>query len=220
MDFSRCCAVVGSASFDAGHFLAEYAQGRFSCVVAVDGGYASLREAGVSPDVALGDFDSLGYVPEASQVVRHPAMKDDSDLMLSLRWACDRGFSSAVAYGALGGRLDHTLATQQALVHFARKGMDMAAVGEGCLIVPLSSRGRRALELPSRMEGIVSVFAVGDEARGVREEGLMWELDGATLENGTPLGLSNEFTGRASRISVAEGDVLVFLPSSPLGVLA
>lgn len=142
MDFSQCCAIVGSASFDAGHFLAERSAGRFSCVVAADGGFASLEAAGVAPNVALGDFDSLGYVPQAPRVERHPVMKDATDLELALEWARNEGHPSVAVYGALGGRLDQTMATLQTMVRFARLGMCVAAVGEGYVIAALSS-GRK-----------------------------------------------------------------------------
>ena len=54
------CALIGAASFDADHFSAEH----FDKAIAVDGGFSSLCAIGVTPDFALGDFDSLGHVPQ------------------------------------------------------------------------------------------------------------------------------------------------------------
>lgn len=247
MDFSQCCAIVGSASFDAGHFLREYDAGAFACVVAADGGFASLEAVGVMPDVALGDFDSLGYEPDAPVVERHPVMKDETDLELALMWAHRRGFPSTAVYGALGGRLDQTMATLQTLVHFARAGMCVAAVGEGYVVAVLSSgkAGSLApanmvsneaqeeghvdttaapspcasLDLPGGLEGIVSVCAMGGDAR-VTERGLLYEVEGFMLACDSSRGVSNEFTGRAAHIEVAEGDALVFLPALSLCALS
>lgn len=246
MDFSQCCAIVGSASFDAEHFLREYDAGAFACVVAADGGFASLESVGVMPDVALGDFDSLGYVPNAPRVERHPVMKDATDLELALEWALREGYASTAVYGALGGRLDQTMATVQTLVHFARRGMHVAAVGEGYVVAVLSSGGSRtlacvgsaahgaevegcfdsivdslpgaSLNLPGGLEGIVSVCAMGGDAR-VTERGLLYEVEDFMLACDSSRGVSNEFTGRAAYIEVAEGDVLVFLPALPLCAL-
>ena len=209
------CALVGAAPFNSHHFLQE----SFEAVVAVDGGYASLSAAGVRPCFCLGDFDSLGYVPSEPNVEVHPAMKDDSDTALALSWAHGQGFASVAVYGALGGRLDHTMATLQSLVGFARKGMRLVAVGEDCLVAFLSASGWNELRLPAGLEGTVSVFAASDTARGVSEEGLKYELDNAVLTNGVALGLSNEFTGQESRVSVQEGELMVFLPLMPLEVL-
>ena len=57
-------------------------------VIAADGGYAALQALGVTADLVVGDFDSLGYVPQAEEVVQHPGMKDDADMMLAVTpWA-------------------------------------------------------------------------------------------------------------------------------------
>lgn len=268
MFFSDCCAIVGSASFDAEHYLRERQAGLFACTVAADGGFASLERAGVAPDVALGDFDSLGYVPEAPRVERHPVMKDATDLELALEWAHHEGFRSAAVYGALGGRLDQTMATLQTLVHFARYGMHVAAIGEGYAVVALSSRQNKAkessgttrsvgrgdtpdsglsetqragaacrkscggasaianegsplvakLDMPAGAEGVVSVCAMGGDAR-VTERGLLYEVENVVLPCDSSLGVSNELTGRAACIEVLEGDVIVFLPAMPLDAL-
>ena len=262
MEFSRCCAVVGSASFDAEHFLTERVAGRFACVLAVDGGFAHLESIGVAPDVALGDFDSLGYIPDAPCVERHPVMKDATDLELALDWLWRKGYKSAVVYGALGGRLDQTMATQQTLMHFARCGMEVAAVGEGYAIIALSSRREgqafvrqqseldadtlksfdspklkhdlsplnhrisktysytASLTIAAGIEGIISVCAMGGDAKGVTEQGLLYEIQNATLPCDSSFGVSNEFTGSAAYIEVADGDVLVFMPAVALSLLA
>lgn len=209
------CALVGAASFDAPHFRNE----AYECVVAVDGGFASLEREGVMPNFALGDFDSLGYVPNGVAVERHPSMKDDSDTALALDWARLQGYRGVAVYGALGGRIDHTLATCQALVGASKRAMKAVAVGEGNLMVPLSSEGFNVLELPAFEQGIVSVFSMGDRAQGVTESGLKYEVDNVVLSNDVTLGLSNEFVGRPARIRVGSGELMVVLPSMPLSMV-
>lgn len=209
------CALVGAASFDAAHFSRE----TFGCTVAVDGGYASLERVGIKPDFALGDFDSLGYVPDGVAVERHPTMKDDSDTALALDWARLKGYRRVAVYGALGGRIDHTLATCQALVGASKRAMQAVAVGEGSVMVPLSSRGFNVLELPAFERGVLSVFSMGDCARGVTESGLKYEVEDIDLSNDVTLGLSNEFVGKPARIRVGSGELMVILPSMPLSSL-
>lgn len=206
------CALVGAAPFERDHFLAE----RFDEVIAVDGGFSSLRDAGVLPGAAIGDFDSLGFVPQNLETEVHPTMKDESDLALALSWAQRRGHEAVAVYGALGSRLDHTVATFQALTHAAKCGMRVVAVGEGSLVVALSAGARNALELPADASGTLSVFAATDCARGVCERGLLYEVEDACFTNDSTLGLSNEFKGAAATISLEEGVLLVFLPLMPL----
>lgn len=204
------CALVGAAAFDADHFW----QQSFEKVVAVDGGYASLLREGIVPACAIGDFDSLGFVPEDVVVERHPVMKDDSDTALALDWSYARGERFVAVYGALGGRLDHTMATLAALVSASRRGMRVVAVGEGSVVVALSDG--ESLSLPAIDSGTFSVFSVADVSRGVCEIGPLYEVEGVDLRNDTTLGLSNEFVGRPVRISVGDGALLIFLPKMPL----
>lgn len=207
-------AMVGAASFDADHFKAQ----RFAQVLAVDGGYSSVVAHGLACDFALGDFDSLGFVPSDVDVEVHPVMKDDSDTALALSWAAQRGWKSAAIYGALGARLDHTMATFQAMAGAARVGMDVCAVGEGSVVVALA--GPATLTLPDTCMGALSVFSVSDESQGLTERGLLYEVEGVSLTNDVTLGLSNEFVGKASSVSVEQGALLVFLPSMPLASLS
>ena len=95
------CALVGATDFNAVHFESQ----GFDCVIAVDGGYESLRAIGCEPDVAVGDFDSLGFVPAGDNVDVHPSEKDESDMELAIRMAAARGFDTLLIYGALAQRL-------------------------------------------------------------------------------------------------------------------
>ena len=52
-------------------------------VIAADGGLRHTQALGLTPDIILGDFDSLGYIPTDSRV--YPVEKDDTDAMLAVR---------------------------------------------------------------------------------------------------------------------------------------
>ncbi|MCI8424703.1 MAG: thiamine diphosphokinase [Adlercreutzia sp.] len=203
-------ALVGASDFNEEHFMAAYGAGAFDGIIAVDGGFASLACAGVTPDVALGDFDSLGYVPEGVPVLAFPPEKDASDMELALEEAIARGADAVEVYGALGRRLDHTLANLQLLASFAERGVHVRAVGDDSRIAFLVGPGE--LRVEGEAGGIVSVFSLTDASDGVTEEGLKWELDAVTLTNRTSWGLSNELTGVPARIAVESGTLAIFLP--------
>lgn len=69
-------ALVGASDFNAAHFAAHWKEGAFDAVIAVDGGFASLAAVDCAPDLAMGDFDSLGYVPEGMSVKAFSPEKD------------------------------------------------------------------------------------------------------------------------------------------------
>ena len=87
-------------------------------VIAADGGLTHAQQLGIAPQVILGDFDSLGYVPENSRVF--PVEKDDTDAMLAVRHGLLKGCDRFCLYGTLDGpRLDHTIANFQTLQFLA-----------------------------------------------------------------------------------------------------
>ena len=97
------------------------APGRPSLVIAADQGLRHLEAAGIAPDLIVGDFDSLGTVPQGANVIRHPVEKDDTDMMLAVKTGLERGCRTFVLYGGLGGRLDHTYANFQTLTCPSRR---------------------------------------------------------------------------------------------------
>ncbi|WP_165056744.1 MULTISPECIES: thiamine diphosphokinase [unclassified Adlercreutzia] len=206
----RTCALVGASEFNAEHFQEMDAQGAFDFVIAVDGGFAHLEGIGRTPDMALGDFDSLGYVPRGMRVTRFSPDKDQSDMELALQRAKSMRYTDVYVYGGLGGRLDHTLANLQVLALFSERGLFVTAVGEKEAITFVT--GPDTLELSAAEAGTVSVLSMSDEARGVFERGLKWELDDFTLSNRTSRGLSNEFAGEAVMIGVESGTIAVLVP--------
>lgn len=126
-------ALVGAVYFNEEHFKAQ----EFDCVIAVDRGYASLRRAGIMPDVAVGDFDSLGFAPDCPTRT-FPVEKDASDMELAMREAAERGADEVLLYGAFSARLDHTLANLQMLCGCAQRGMRVFGIGDAFAITALA----------------------------------------------------------------------------------
>ena len=174
-------------------------------LIAADGGLAFLSGHGVTPHLIVGDFDSYGGpLPEGVEVIRHPVMKDQTDMELAVREALGRGAGRLLLYGGLGGRLDHTLANLQLLVMLARRGVEGYLKGKNETATALS---RRAARFSPDFTGTVSVFACG--AAVVTETGLLYKLRRAALTDERPLGVSNEFTGAEAEIAVHEGTALL-----------
>lgn len=180
-------------------------------LIAADGGLDRARALGLEPDLILGDFDSLGRVPQEENVTVFPPEKDYTDLDLALRIGLERNCKSFCIFGAMGGRPDHSFANYQLLASLAEKGMRGLLCGEGWCA---SAVHDGFLELPPREKGYVSVFSVSEKAEGVCLEGLKYSLENASLSSLFPLGVSNEFTGSAVKISVREGTLLVLWQES------
>ena len=207
------CALIGAVEFNAEDFLARREAGAFDYVIAVDGGFAHLDALGVEPDMALGDFDSLGYVPKCRRVSRHPAHKDESDMELAMERAVNWGYDELFVYGALSGRLDHTVANLQLFARFSERGAYVTGIGGDFAVRMLT--GPDVFELPGCLErGTVSVFSLNDVSRGVIERGMLYSLDDEPLSNRTSRGVSNELVGEPASVAVEEGTLCVFYPLS------
>lgn len=174
-------------------------------VIAADGGLFHTKALNILPNEILGDFDSLGYTPEGANVF--PVEKDDTDAMLAVRRGLTLGYEQFILYGSLDGpRLDHTLANFQTLQFLADRG----AVGylAGCSYLATVVKDG-SICFPAGLEGTVSVFCLGADAKGVTLKGLYYPLEDGTLTAGFPLGVSNHFTGQAAKITVKDGSLLV-----------
>lgn len=174
-------------------------------IIAADGGYAQLERWGIRPDLTVGDFDSLGRVPEDTEVVRHPVMKDDTDMMLAAEEGLRRGCKRFLIYGGLGGRLDHTLANLHVLAFLASHKCPAFLLDESSTVTALKNG---VLNFSAQHSGVLSLFSWGSPARGITLRGLLYPLSNAELGPERPLGVSNEFLGQEAEIEVRDGTLI------------
>jgi thiamine pyrophosphokinase len=197
---ARFCHIVGASEF----FHQAFAPQKGDLVIAADGGLAHLRKIGAAPDIILGDFDSLGFVPEGALVL--PKEKDDTDTVFAVKLAMEKGLRFFMLHGCLGGRIDHSLANLQALIHISKSGGRGYLIGEGYAATAITSDELRFNESAA---GIIYVFSGGDTAKGVNLTGLKYPLRDYALQNSMPMGVSNEFTGKKSAVQVKDGTLLI-----------
>ncbi len=176
-------------------------------VIGADRGYLNLTRAGIAPDIVMGDFDSYEGTVDCQDIVRFPRVKDDTDSAIAIKHAVELGYKKITVYGAIGGSLDHTLANVAHLANYTQNGIDISFIdGENIIFAIHNSK----ISFTGKAKGRISVFTYGNGASGVCERGLFYELDNAELSSLVPLGISNEFTGKDSEISVKEGTLLIY----------
>ena len=174
-------------------------------LIAADGGLRHFNGIGRKPDVIIGDFDSLGYIPQDARV--HPVEKDDTDVMLAVRHGLEQGYREFHLYGAFdGSRLDHTIANFQTLAFLQEHGARGYLIGKQYLATVIRNE---TVRFPATCDGILSVFCMGRDAKGVSIRGAKYELENGTLTSDFPLGVSNHFMGTETEISVEDGKLLL-----------
>ena len=174
-------------------------------VIAADGGLIHTAALGLTPHYIMGDFDSLGFVPENAETF--PVEKDDTDAMLAVRHGLKLGYRQFFLYGSLEGpRLDHTVANFQTLQFLADYGATGYLIGKRQIVTVVKEE---TVTFPSSAKGILSVFCTGADSQGVTITGFKYNLENGSLTAGFPLGVSNHFTGKEAKISVKNGSLLL-----------
>lgn len=191
----------------AGEYFGGFICNTGDLVIAADGGLDRLRSLGIIPDIIIGDFDSAKAMPEGGNVVVLPHEKDDTDTLAAVRYGLERGFLEFHIWGGTGGRADHTAANIQVLAFLSKSGSRGFLYGESVIITAVTNG---SLTIAGEHGGYVSVFSHSDTSCGVTLSGFLYPLDGATLTNIFPVGVSNEFNGGEAKITVENGTLIVY----------
>ena len=177
-------------------------------IIAADAGFLLCRELGLTPDLLLGDFDSMEEPKDFAHLIRVPVEKDDTDTMLAVREGLREGCTQFYLYGGTGGkRLDHTLANFQALLYLRRHGARGDLYDDDFCWTAIENE---TLTLERQVDwGIVSLFPQDGAAEGVTLTGLQYPLTGARLTPDVGLAVSNHFLAEQAVITVRRGALLV-----------
>lgn len=176
-------------------------------VIAADRGLELALAAGITPDIAAGDFDSSHILPpEGMERVRVPAEKDVTDAWLAAQIAIERGCTELRFFCALGGRADHSAANLQMLYSLRQRGIRAELFGEDERVFFLQNETAWI----ERFGGYLSVFAFGGNAVA-SETGVKYPLERAELFPYYPLGVSNEVSAPLAEVTAHSGTLMVML---------
>lgn len=180
-------------------------------IICADGATQHLRPLGIVPSVIIGDMDSVDerdleeYGAKGSTILTYPSAKDETDTELALHYALDLNPEEIWIFGALGGRIDHTLANLSLLVTATKRGVSAKIIDEACEI--FMATGCMTIEGGSGQT--VSLLPVSSRVTGVTLDGFEYPLHNAVMEIGKPYGISNTLLGERGTISIATGYLLV-----------
>ncbi len=188
-------------------------------LIAADGGYAYCLQAGLSPNIYIGDQDSS---PSAEDVaascttIKLSTEKDDTDAIAALRVGVESGYRRFALYRALGGDIAHSIGALQCLTWLAERGCT-GAILHGRQVVTLLTRAvctepdeniltrLHRCDLTSHR---CSLFSFGDRVATVTLQGFRWNLERAELTSSYPVGISNVIEAPDWKIDVTAGSVL------------
>ena len=197
------CYIVG-----AGEFYGEFTPTKGDLVIAADGGYSKLTELGITPDVLVGDMDSLPcrLPAEGVEIIRHPVEKDETDAYLAYRIGRERGYTDFMLYGGVGGRPDHTFANYSLLYGAKLDGYNITLVDKDYDIFVINNE---SVTLIGERGKTFSVFAIGGECSSVTIQGAKYCCESVTLTEAFSLGVSNSFVDTPVYVSAEGGALLI-----------
>jgi thiamine pyrophosphokinase len=191
-------------------------------VIAADSGAVHARSAGLSIDIAVGDFDSippllLQELERAGvRVERHPVAKDATDLELAIEVAIREGADVITVVGGHGGRVDQSFANAFVIASPAYAHISMHAILDSALVSVVHGGG--GVTFVGAPGDVVTILPLHGDAAGLRTVGLEYPLRGETLTAGTTRGVSNVLLDREATVSLESGTVLVVRPGPELFV--
>ena len=195
------CYIVG-----AGEFYGSFSPKADDLVIAADGGFDTLLSLGITPDLILGDMDSVNAAANGIERIVYPVRKDETDSFLAYREGVRRGYSEFMLYGCTGGREDHTFANYALLVYAREAGHKMTLVGKCTRAIAIKNE---TVTLSGEPLSHLSLFAFGGDASGVSISGAEYEAENVTLTPSFPLGVSNRFGDKDVTVTVGDGVLLV-----------
>jgi len=207
----RVVFVVAGGELDGSEFfLKKITEASPAAVICADGGARHLEAAGVNPDLVIGDMDSIDpdvlrhYEESGCRVVRCPQSKDETDTELALQEAFCLEPSAVWIWGAMGGRIDHTLANISLLSRGIRLGIPVKLIDERCEVFMIA----RKTILDGEIGQVVSLLPVSQKATGITLGGFEYPLENGEMEIGHPYGVSNRLVRKRGIIEIASGLLL------------
>ncbi|MBR6808316.1 MAG: thiamine diphosphokinase [Clostridia bacterium] len=173
-------------------------------IIAADSGYDTAKKLNVTPQLLVGDMDSISSVPCGIDTYRVKAEKDDTDTMLAISIARSRGADEIILVGGGGGRLDHLLSNIFMLEALADEGI-RHRMYDGTNEAFVLSDGEVTLK---KRGGYFGIIALEDSV--VTATGCKYPLNAAPLKRTLPYAVSNEVTGSEAMIKV-RGKVVVIV---------
>ena len=186
-------------------------------LIAADKGVEFFRGTEWTPDVAVGDFDSLSTEGEEylstltdTEIVRLKPEKDDSDTQSAVNFAIDRGARRIVIFGATGKRIDHLMANFGLLVHGRNRGADIILLDQWNYMKLIENH--TVLKKAEQFGKYVSFFSLEGDLTGLTLKGFKYPLNGYHLKVAdSGLTVSNEIIEEEACVEFDSGTLLMLM---------
>ena len=205
-------AIIVSGAPQAWIDFNELRQPSKSLIIGVDRGAIILHDHGIIPTVSIGDFDSISEIElqklmnSGTNLIKLNTHKDETDTEVAILHAMTLSATEIQVYGALGGRLDHTLANIRLLLKFVKKGIKIQLVDKTNLVRILSPGH---YEFEPLKASYLSFFALEEAVENLTLTGVKYPLKDYLLHQDDIRCISNELMATTFTISFSDGFLLM-----------
>lgn len=181
-------------------------------IIGADHGALFLISHGYTPDIAVGDFDSVS--PEALQDIENKSKKtitcdainkDLTDSEMALDIAMDQQPDSILLLGVTGTRIDHSLASIQMMTRALQRQINCYVMDTHNYITLTGSQA----VINDLGYTYVSLLPLTPEVSGITLKGFQYPLTDATLKLGQSLGVSNKLISSSGTVNIRSGLLLI-----------
>ena len=180
-------------------------------IVCADGGTKHLRKINITPDIVIGDLDSINsedknfLAEKRVKIIQYPEKKDFSDTELAVEWAIKNKADYITLTGTTGDRLDHTLSNIFLMKTISAQGVACRMIDDHNEIYLVS----KIINLKGKPGDLLSIIPVTEKVTGLTLKGLEYPLENAGISMGSSMGISNCFADDQAQIKIKTGIILV-----------
>jgi len=183
-------------------------------VYCCDGAADWAKAIGINISILLGDMDSIKketleyYSRTSIDIIKLQREKDMTDTQYAADLATENGATEVTIIGAIGSRLDHTLANIHVLERLFKKGVNAKIIDDKNTIY-IAGEGESIIN--GKVGSCVSILPVKGSVFIEKTEGLYYPIENRSLYVEQPLGVSNVFTEEKAVLQIKTGEAFIII---------
>jgi len=196
--------IVANGNINDVNYYSQFIQ-ESNTIIAADGGADNCLKLNITPEYIIGDLDSISDKAKAEFSEKSKIIQDmdqnKTDMQLAIELADKLDAKHVSIIGAIGSRMDHTIANIMCLDKLNCKMHILDEFNDIYMV-------RKEINLKGKIGDIISVIALSD-VKGLNYEGLKWNVSQKNIESGW-IGICNEMISSTAKITLSSGKIIVF----------
>ncbi len=205
--------IVSGGSIDKKFFEELFSKNKYDLIIASDKGLEILDSFKIKPNYIIGDFDSINleilnkYINDKTiKIERLNPVKDYTDTHMALKLAIENKGKDITIIGAIGTRLDHTIANINVLKEALDKDIECRILNENNKIILINKSIviKKEIEYP-----YISLIPLTTDVKGITLKGFKYILNNETIKIEESIGISNEQIEDFAQIDIKDGILII-----------